>query len=60
MWIYAKYPNQALEIICTSLVMLITLMFGSIKVMQKNLLDHVSTYDSLLNVMKMFPFKNTL
>ena len=25
---YSKYPNQALKIICTSLVMLITLMFG--------------------------------
>ena len=30
MWIYSKYLNQALKIICTSLVMLITLMFGSI------------------------------
>ena len=30
MWIYSKYPNQALKIICTSLIMLITLMFGSI------------------------------
>ena len=25
---YSKYPNQALKIICTSLVMLIALMFG--------------------------------
>ena len=30
MCIYSKYPNQALKIICTSLIMLITLMFGSI------------------------------
>ena len=27
-WAYSKYPNQLLNIICTSLVMLITLMFG--------------------------------
>ena len=30
MCLYSKYPNQALKIICTSLIMLITLMFGSI------------------------------
>ena len=27
-WAYLKYPNQLLNIICTSLVMSITLMFG--------------------------------
>ena len=27
-WAYSKYPNQLLNIICTSSVMLISLMFG--------------------------------
>ena len=44
---YSKYPDQALKIICTSLFMLITFMFGS-HISKKNLLDHISACDSLL------------
>ena len=42
-----KCPNQMLKIICTSLVMLIALMFG-FHISEKNLLDHISACDSLL------------
>ena len=43
---YSKYPNQALKIFCTILVMLITLMFGfHITEAEKNLPDSISAYD---------------
>ena len=54
---YPKYPNRALKIICTSLVMLIALMFGfHISSVKKILLDHISTCDSLLKRNENVPF----
>ena len=44
---YSKYPNQALKIICTSLVMFIALMFG-FHLSEKNLFDHICACNCLL------------
>ena len=44
---YSKYPNQALKISCTILVMLITLMSG-FHISEINLLDRISVCESLL------------
>ena len=52
---YSKYPNQALKIICTSLVMLIALMFG-LHISEKNLLDCIPACDSLLKCNENMPF----
>ena len=54
----SKYPNQELKITCTSLVILITLKFGFLisQVEKKNLLDHISTCNSLLKCNENVPF----
>ena len=52
---YSKYPDQALKIICTSLFMLITFMFGS-HISKKNLLDHISACDFLFKCNECVPF----
>ena len=53
-----KYSNQELKIICTSLVMFITLIFGFhmslAKKKKENLLDPISNAIFYLNVMKTF------
>ena len=52
---YSKYPDQALKIICTSLFMLITFMFGS-HISKKTLLDHISACDFLFKCNECVPF----
>ena len=52
---YSKYPNRALKISCTSLVMLITLMSG-FHISKRNLLDRISVCESLLKRSENIPF----
>lgn len=53
----SKSNIESLKTICTNLVMLITLMFRfHISLSEKNLLDHISACDSLLNITKAFCF----
>ena len=55
--LYSKYPNQALKSICTSLVMLITLMaWVPYKVSEKNFVDYISAGNLYLNITKTFHF----
>ena len=56
---YSKYPDQALKIICTSLVISITLKFGFLisQVEKKKIFLTIFPHEILyLNVMKMFHF----
>ena len=52
---YSKYPNQALKVLCTSLVMFTVLMFG-FHISKENLLDQISTCDSQLKRSENVPF----
>lgn len=56
---YSKYPNQPLKIICTSLVMLIALMFGFLvsKAGGVGENDHISSWDSAKRHKKCSVFK---
>ena len=51
---YSKHPNQALKIICSSLVMFIALMFGELG--EEKPCDYMSACDSLLKCNENVPF----